>query len=174
MKSYSLSCHEVVDARSDTAPRVSYAQVTVASSLQKELNQSTSNFGVSECDSGTSRYQHTMSDVGVVTTELDESIQGHSVIECRHLGKYKSDSNSPPPILVKMARQVDVMSVLTHLSGSISIKPDLTRQERSIEKLLLKGRWSLINAGTSRKDIRISSLFVKGQGHARVINRWFL
>ena len=59
---------------------------------------------------------------------------------------------------------------------SISIKKDLSKQERnSKKKLLLKERWTLIQAGVSRSDIKIcqSLIYVKGNVHDRVIGMFF-
>lgn len=164
----------------------SYAQVA-RGSLQQESSFFTSSkshdrksnlvlFGVDECDTGTSWLQRSMNDIGNVTsilTGLDQSIHNSSVLECKRLGKFKPDSTNSRPILARMARPVDVMCVLSNknkLTGPIFIKPDLTREERNIEKLLLKERWTLIQSGISRRDIRIrqSALFVKGELHAMV------
>ena len=54
----------------------------------------------------------------------------------------------------------------------ITCKPDLSRQERQVEAILLKERWKLIQSGIDRKDIKIrnGSLYAKGKLHCRVEN----
>lgn len=168
------------------ASRGSYAQVT-RGSFQQELGPTISSkspdrksnlilYGIKEYDKGTPWLQRSMNDIAAVTsilTGLDQTIHDSSVVECKRLGKFKPDGTMPRPILAKMARPLDVMCVLAkkkQLSGLISIKPDMTREERNVENLLLKERRLLIESGINRKHIRIrqSALIVKGKLHARV------
>ena len=81
------------------------------------------------------------------------------------LGKYNESHTRP--ILVRLTRACEVQSILSQRyklsqSPGISIKPDLSQEERAIESLLLKERKALIVSGTERKSIRIrgSTLFV--------------
>ena len=69
----------------------------------------------------------------------------------------------------------DVTSVLAkHGSGNSQhcIKPDLTREDRLIESVLLRKRWDLMTSDIPKKDIKLgrSSLFVKRSLHGRVVN----
>jgi len=78
--------------------------------------------------------------------------------------------------LLKLNRAVDVISVLSNLGAkSVSIKPDMTPEERKIEGLLLKERWSLLQSGVDKVDIkiRLSSIYVKGVKHGYVSNSVF-
>ena len=51
----------------------------------------------------------------------------------------------------------------------------MSPEEKSIESLLLKERWSLIQSGHHRKQIKLSGnqIFVNGQLHGKVINSAF-
>ena len=53
----------------------------------------------------------------------------------------------------------------------MTVKPDMTRQEREAESLLMKARWKLISEGTDRKLIKIrhDAIYVGTHKHA-VIN----
>ena len=51
----------------------------------------------------------------------------------------------------------------------ITIKPDLSCEDRQSESLLLSERWALIQSGVDRRDIKIhSSIYVKGKKHGFV------
>jgi len=56
------------------------------------------------------------------------------------------------------------------------IKPDMNREERKKESLLLFEWWNLICSGIDKKDIKIygSKLFVKGQKYGEIINSVFI
>ena len=56
------------------------------------------------------------------------------------------------------------------MTSGISIKPDLTLEERKIENALLKERRKLIDSGTERKFIRIrgNSLYLNNKLHGVV------
>ena len=63
---------------------------------------------------------------------------------------------------------MDVISVLSNLGANvdktIAIKPDMSCEEKQKEALLLKERWSLLQSGVNKADIKIKSgsIFVKG------------
>ena len=104
-----------------------------------------------------------------ILSRIDDNISNHSVIDCRRLGKFDSNKTPHP----RRARPLEVQSVLSHnCASSIIIKPDQTNQERAIQKLLLKERWALIEAGFGKKDIKIhrSTVLLNGKVHARVVN----
>ena len=88
-----------------------------------------------------------------------------SVRDCVRLGKFKPQASKPRPILANLTRVSDVQEVLSkvnRLSKPIVIKPDLSLQQRKIESILLKERWSLIQQGQPRSTIKIrnSKLYV--------------
>ena len=73
---------------------------------------------------------------------------------------------------------MDVNTILANkssLPSPLIIKPDMSPQERAIESVLLKERWSLIKAGHNRKQIKLSNnrIFVNNQLHGEVINAVF-
>ena len=81
----------------------------------------------------------------------------------------------PRPLLVKFLRAFDATLVLSNkksLTSGVSIKPDLTLEERKIENALLKERRRLIDSGTERKFIRIrgNSLYLNNKLHGIVQN----
>lgn len=125
-------------------------------------------FGIEESAPGSAKLDRMENDLGKLTsiiTSLDDSIPPSSIRDHFRLGKFKQDQARPRPILVKLNRTSEVNSILSkkkNLSNSLRIKPDLSPPERLKESTLLKERWCLIQAGTSRKDIKIvgSSLFV--------------
>ena len=60
------------------------------------------------------------------------------------------------------------------LSRPHSIKPDMSREQRLLESILMKVRWGLIQSGVARKSIKIciTYLFVN-KLHGQVINSKF-
>ncbi len=134
--------------------------------------------GIPECPSGTSKFGRVSSDIknaGSVLGEFESTLGSHSIRDCLRLGKYRGEGHRPRPLLTKLIRVADVTSALTKRgsgSGQHRIKPDLSREDRLIESVLLKKRWELITSGIPRKDIKLghSSLFVKRSLHGRVVN----
>ena len=113
-----------------------------------------------------------------ILSSLDGSIQSQSIKDCFRLGKFSPSSSRPRPILIKFVRAADVASIFSkkrNLTHPYSIKPDMPRDQRLLESVLMKERWSLIQSGTSRKDIRIKGnfLYVHGKLHGRVSNLKF-
>ena len=110
---------------------------------------------------------------------LVSSINSDSIKDLHRLGKFNTLLTRPRPILVKFIRAADVMSVLSNrrlLTHPVSIKPDLSQQERKRDSLLLKERWILIQSGCSRHDIKIleSRLYVKNKLYGCVNNSKFM
>ena len=74
---------------------------------------------------------------------------------------------------------MEVADILSNRSSidnrNISIKPDLSPQDQQKEALLLKERWSLIQSGVNKSDIKIksSSLYVKGIKYGYILNSVF-
>ena len=135
-------------------------------------------YGVNECDKGTNRTERQNQDLHNVTTIVtqgDNSINPLSIRDLLRLRKYQEQTKKPHPILIRLTRKIDVSLLLSKaksLPKGISIKPDMTREERQIESLLLKERWSLIQSGLDRRAIKIRSnkIFVKNKLHGQVVN----
>jgi len=74
------------------------------------------------------------------------------------LGKYQEQANKLRPIL---NRTMDVSILLSRTAKSLpkgtKIKPDMRPEERYIESLLFKERWSLIQSGLDHNAIKILS-----------------
>ena len=135
-------------------------------------------YGIQECPSGTvksERNKHDVNKVLSVFSKLDNDIQSFSIKDSLRLGKYKANSQHPRPILAKLNRAMDASSILSKradLPTGITIKPDMSIPEQQTESILLKERWSLIQSGVNKKDIKIkaSVLYVHGKKHAEVTN----
>ena len=117
--------------------------------------------GIPECPTGTSKFVRVSRDIknaGSVLGEFDSTLGSHSIKDCLRLGKYKGEGHRPRSLLVKLIRVADVTSVLAKRgsgSGQYRIKPDLSRDDRLIESVLLKKRWDLITSGIPKKDIKL-------------------
>lgn len=83
-------------------------------------------------------------------SSIDSNVDKSSIRDSFRLGKYKSDSTKPRPILVKFTRSVDAASIL-HNRGSVAspfaLKADLSPAQRAIEKILLQVFFSLVYLG---------------------------
>ena len=107
-------------------------------------------YGLNECPKGTPRNIQQDSDlksVVSVLSGLDNSIQSQSISDIFRLGKFHPAHKLPRPLMVKLIRVADVSSVLSKrgsLSHPVFIKPDLTKEERLRDSVLLKERWKLI------------------------------
>ena len=70
-------------------------------------------------------------------------------------------------------RAMDVSSIQSKrsdLPDGITVEPDMSIQEQLTERSLMKERWTLIQAGVNKKDIKIKSSFLclRGKKHAEV------
>ena len=127
-------------------------------------------YGIGECENGTRRHARITSDVKSVTTTIQSicpEITEQSVCDCIRLGKYNSESSRARPILVQLTRSCDVVNILSNRnklpsSSYISIKPHMSKFERTTELTLLRQRRSLVEQGTDKKSIKIwgNSLYV--------------
>jgi len=139
-------------------------------------------YGINECDKGTNRAErqsHDLHNVTTIVTQGDKSINPLSIRDLLRLGKYREEAKKPRPILIRLTRTLDVSLLLAKaksLPKGISIKPDMTREEREIESLLQKERWSIIQTGVNRKAIKIRSnkIFVNNKLHGQVVNSSFV
>ena len=96
-----------------------------------------------------------------ILSNVDDSVADDSISDCFRVGKYSESACYPRPILVRMSRTRDVLSVLSK-RGTVTkpyvIKPDMSAADRKAEALLLKERWRLIQSGYSRSDIRLRTI----------------
>ena len=117
-------------------------------------------YGVSESPINTQRtdrQQHDFQEISSILSSLDSSLTSASIKDLYRLGKFSASQTSPRPILVKFLHIFEVMYVLSkriQLHQRISIKPDMSRDERASEAAFLKERWNLIQEGTDRKSIK--------------------
>ena len=138
-------------------------------------------YGITECPKGTpkhTRLQSDLSSVVSVMAKVDCNIQPQSIKDCFRLGKFLPDRESPRPILVKLIRISDVSSVLSkrgNLSYPLSIRPDMTPEERLCESVLMKERWNFIQSGIAQGDIRVrgSVLYVRRKVYGRYVDSEF-
>ena len=114
-----------------------------------------------------------------VVSGINSSVQSQAIKDCFRLGKFNPQRSQPRPILVKFVRIADVSRILSNksvLSPPIRIKPDMSPEERLRDSILLKERWSLIQSGIPKNDIRIrkSHLYVKNKLHGQYKNSMFV
>ena len=137
-------------------------------------------YGLEESPANTYRADRQKYDLGKILhimSDIDSTITSASIKDFYRLGKFNPGNNHRPrPILIKFLRAFDATLVLNSnkksLSSGISIKPDLTVDERKIENILLKERRRLIDNGTERKHIRIrgNCLYLNNKLHGSVKN----
>ena len=97
-----------------------------------------------------------------------------SIKDFYRLGKFSaSNTSSPRPILVKFLCTFEVTYVLSkrsQLKQPISIKPDMSRDERASKAAFLKERWNLIQEGTDHKSIKLrnNEIYINNKLHGRL------
>ena len=112
-------------------------------------------YGIQESPAKTVRSTRSKDDQEHLTpifASIDPSIQKLSIKDSHHLGKCKSDHTRPRPILVKFLQAIDVQIVLNNrdkISQPIVIKPDMSKEDRDTQSILLHERWDLIQAGVN-------------------------
>ena len=139
-------------------------------------------YGIDECPKGMTRSERLDSDLSKVVSVvsgINSSVQSQAIKDCFRLGKFNPQRSQPRPILVKFVRIADVSSILSNksvLSPPIRIKPDMSPEERLRDSIPLKERWSLIQSGIPKNDIRIrkSHLYVKNKLHGQYKNSMFV
>lgn len=106
-------------------------------------------------NSCSTRWIYFIEAVTSILSSVHSSITEYSVIDCYRLGKFSEDRCRP--ILVTMNRPNDVSSILADRArlSNISIKPDLSPEDRKIESILLKQQRDLISSGTDRSQIKL-------------------
>ncbi|XP_019848641.1 PREDICTED: uncharacterized protein LOC100634511 [Amphimedon queenslandica] len=140
-------------------------------------------FGITdEPSQGTPRVTRINSDIERVTEELTQlaTTSGFSfqVRDCHHLGQYRPNSTKSRPLLVTLSSTIQVSNILSnchHLSGVVSVRPDLSASERRERGILMKERWKLVNADIDRRPIKVkgSGLYVSGNLTGKVLNGVF-
>lgn len=138
-------------------------------------------FGLQESEKGTKKHLRNRQDIkaaGELLSWLDPVVTTSLITDSVRLGRY-SEKNTRP-LLVKLTRSNDVQSILMARKKlatrpNITIKPDMTAEDRRIESLLLKERRSLIDAGTKRSDIKIqgNEILVRKKRHGAIIEGTF-
>ena len=139
-------------------------------------------YGINECPKGMSRSARLESDLAKVVSVvsgINSSVQSQAIKDCFRLGRFNPQRLQPRPILVKFVRIADVSSILSNrgvLRPPIRIKPDMSPEERLRDSALLKERWSLIQSGVSRNDIKIrkAHLYVKNKIYGQYKNSKFV
>ena len=139
-------------------------------------------YGIPESPKGTkpnSRLAKDIENMVPILADLCPPISDQSIRDCVRLGRYTENKNRP--ILVKLSRACDAASILANrrkLSQHrhISIKPQMSPDERKIESLLLRERRSLILQGTDRKMIKIRNnrIYINKQLHGQVSTNEFI
>ena len=134
-------------------------------------------YGITEHPPKTNRQTRLNKDLECLLTcfsKIDNKIDSFAIKDYFRLGKYDSSRPRPRPLLVKFLRSADVNTLLQNRSKltSLSIKPDLTPEQRARESLLLKERWSLIQKGFDRKQIKIynHSVFVNNKLYCKLVD----
>lgn len=135
-------------------------------------------YDIAECKKGFQKHVRLSKDtesVSELLNTIDTEVTSHSIQDCISLGRYSESKNRP--ILVKLSRTQDVSSILSRCyklapTPGISIKADMSREERIIESILLSERWKLITDGVTQANIRIrcNSLYVNKNIHGTVTN----
>ena len=118
-------------------------------------------YGIIESPAGTFKSNRVKSDLEKLLpaiSKADSTITSKSIKDFHRLGRYKEKQDRPRPILVKFLSTLDANAILSNrsnVSSPIIIKPDMTKEERDTESMLLSERWNLIQSGIDRKLIKI-------------------
>ena len=119
-------------------------------------------YGVDKCPQNTSHNVRLQRDTDAVTKifgNIEVTTEPSLILDCYCLGKYNPQKSKPRPILVTLQRAIDASSILANrgqLSSPISVKPYMSPAELEIGFILLKEKWSLIQASHQYKSIRIN------------------
>lgn len=158
--SYAAATAKSIPAVNSTTSGNSTTSRLSKHSLESDRRSNVILLGIPECETGSSRLDRYNSDLNEVISTLSSvvnSINHYSIKDCLRLGKFVPDSR-PRPVLVKMNSAGDVRNLLAKsgaLQYPLRLKPDLSPEDRKIEQLLLKERWSLIQNGVERKSIKL-------------------
>ena len=147
---HQLSCPGATPSSATINPPLS-KQPTTSSSNSKKYNIVI--YGIKEHPVGTPKFKRQQGDLQEIIntfSKVDKSVPPQSIKDHYRLGKFKQSLHRPRPILVTLNSTTDVYSLLSKRSAvkpPLLIKPDLSRQERSFESVLLSERWSLLQSG---------------------------
>ena len=170
------ACSNVLDLGiHSTRPRTSSTSASDARKFNVVV------FGIAEHPRGTNRIERCRQDLESISdlfTETDETFNPLSIRDHFRLGKYSPDSVRRRPLLVKLNRSSDVQLLLSKrnvLNAPYRLKPDLSPEDRAVQSILMKERFSLIEAGADRQSIRVSktSIFINRRLYGKVINGSF-
>ena len=118
-------------------------------------------YGMKESKKGTSRGKCMSNDLNSASNIIGNicpDITCQAIRDCIRLGRYSEDRCRP--MLVKLNRSCDVFSTLANRykltkSSGVYIKAHQSKKERVTELTLLRQRWSLLQSGHDKKQIRI-------------------
>ena len=115
--------------------------------------------GISKSPSGTSFAERLDNDFAAVTDVSDSFCPNinSAIRDCICLGKFRAGQAKPHPILVKFNNIKAVRSILLSHSNSdrsgVVIKQDVSKEERSINSILLKERYRLVSEDNVEKGV---------------------
>ena len=121
---------------------------------------------------------HDTNKIDSIISIIDSNIPESSIRDCTRLGRYSE--NICRPILAKLSRTCEVSSILSQrhkLKGSkFSVKPELTKEERKDDQLLMKRRWDLMQSGMRKEAIKFrgNSMYVNNLRFGSVVNGAFI
>jgi len=138
-------------------------------------------YGVKESPPKALRHERLQSDIKAILEifgGIDIQLNPAHILDCFRLGKFKQTQSRPRPILIKLQRVIDANVILankTSLPSPLLVKPDMSPEDRAVESTLLKERWSFIQSGHNRKQIKISKnhIYLNGILHGKVVNSTF-
>ena len=124
--------------------------------------------------------KHDLGKVLNILSDIDSSLTSASIRDFHQLGKFKQSNSRLHPLLVKFLRTFEASLILSKkdslTASTISIKRDLSREERAIENALQKERRSQVDNSTERRQIKIRgiSLYVKNKLYGSVHDSTFV
>ena len=160
-----------------TNKQTAKAPNAISQSHNTERNFNIVIYGINESPPGTSKSYRVKADLDKflpVISEAESTITAKSVKDFHRLGRYKEKQERPRPILVKFLSALDANAILSNrsnISPPVVIKPDMSKEDRVDESILLSERWNLIQSGTDRKFIKIRNkqIFVNNRLHGSIL-----
>jgi len=136
-------------------------------------------YGIDKQCLQTSRFERQQNNINAVIEVLSNikvQMKPDHIVDCFRLGRFKQGKSRPRPILIRLQCVTDVNEILASrkfLHTPFIIKPDLSPAKRAIESVVLKERYSLIQTGVNRNQIKLRNnrIFVNGKLHGEVFNR---
>jgi len=119
-----------------------------------------------------------MESVSEIFASVNVQVNPSQILDCYHLGRFKSQQTRLRPILVKLKQTIDVSAILANrwsLSCPFLLKPDMSPDECTTESILLGEQWSLIQAGYDHKRIKISNnhIYLNNQLFGDIVDSYF-